>query len=771
MAKSRIKKSSIMFTDIVGYSKMVGKDENHALQLLDAHNQILTAAIDKFGGSVIKFIGDAVFAEFPQPQNAANCAIDIQINLIKRNKIHSKNDRIHIRIGLHMGDLVVKGDDLFGNTVNLGSRIEGVAPADGILISNPVYNAINREKSFFTKQLGFAKLKNIKDPCQLYKLYLNQLSFTGQSDEDLLRETLERGVKIVDMGTYSPIDVYSIGLMYFKNLGVAADEILCRGIAQDIVKDMGQINAFRMPSETEIDQYYGTDLPISEISRRMQAEYMLLGSIMKKGEEFTLNLEMKDMNSGSSCFEDTFIFKSTEINIAKGEILLKVLSHFNLELPEHVKKYFETQPTSNPEAMEHYVEARHIMRFIKSHDHLQEARDHLESAIKLDPAFLYAHANKGYNSYLQCEYDLAEEELDLAMDLAEQDNIEASNAYVYLYMGMLNNKLEKYNKSIHYSQLALDIYLKHDYRKEIAAVLHNMGAAIHNSGNSEEALDCFNRSIRIKEEFEDRRVLASGYNQIANVYFTIGDYSLAIDNARRALGYFQSMGNSYFGAFSMIVMADSFAQTGIFSESVKYLKLAQEILEEFNNLFLLGKVDVLFGIKYFNEGNYEKSVSYYEEGIDKMQLDESREWVLKYSIELSQVLIYCEKWEKALKIIQRCRTMHKKIADSNSEDRALLDAMGIYIQSCQNHGDPNQLAEMITGFQEQEINTCFSWYYLGKACINSDMISESEHCLKESDKLLKKQKIIISNPDHQKTYQENYILHQEIQNLSKSLIL
>ncbi len=137
-----------MFTDIVGYSKMVGNDENHALQLLDAHNQILTTAIDKFGGSVIKFIGDSVFAEFSKPEAAANCAIDIQKKLIDRNKIHSKNDRVHIRIGLHMGDLVVKGDDLFGNTVNLGSRIEGVAPSDGILISHPVYNAINRDAPF-----------------------------------------------------------------------------------------------------------------------------------------------------------------------------------------------------------------------------------------------------------------------------------------------------------------------------------------------------------------------------------------------------------------------------------------------------------------------------------------------------------------------------------------------------------------------------------------------------------------------------------------------
>ena len=180
MAESQIKVSSIMFTDIVGYSRMVARDESHALKLLDEHNTLISKSIEGHNGHIIKLIGDSVFAEFPKPRDAANCAIDIQINLIKRNKINSKNERIHIRIGLHMGDVVVKGDDLFGNTVNLGSRIEGAAPADGILISNPVFNAINRDTSFSIKELGFVKLKNMKEPCQLFKLYLNQLQMEQQ---------------------------------------------------------------------------------------------------------------------------------------------------------------------------------------------------------------------------------------------------------------------------------------------------------------------------------------------------------------------------------------------------------------------------------------------------------------------------------------------------------------------------------------------------------------------------------------------------------------
>ena len=417
MAESQIKKSTIMFTDVFGYSRMIGKDEKHALKLLDEHNKIITAAIDTHDGSVVKFIGDAIFAEFKKPVEASHCAVNIQQKFIQRNKIHSKDDRIHIRIGLHMGALVVKGDDLFGNTVNMGSRIESVAPVDGILISRPVYDSIKEDTTFFTKELGFVKLKNITDPTQLYKLYLDQLGYTAQSDANLHRETLERGVKVVDMGTYSPLDVYSIGMMYFKNLGDSEDEVLCRGITQDILKDMAQINSLRIPSATEIDQYQDTDLPLSEVARRMQAEYMLIGSILKKGETFTLNIEMKDMKSGTSSFEETFTFNSVEINTVKGEILLKILGLFDLKLPEHVQKYFDAQPTSNPEAMEHYMKARHLMDIPRSHDLLQKARDHFSSATKLDPAFLYAQANKGWISFLEGNYDAAEEEFFFALDL------------------------------------------------------------------------------------------------------------------------------------------------------------------------------------------------------------------------------------------------------------------------------------------------------------------------------------------------------------------
>ena len=764
ISDSQIKVSSIMFTDIVGYSKMVGNDENHALQLLDAHNQILTTAIDKFGGSVIKFIGDSVFAEFSKPEAAANCAIDIQKKLIDRNKIHSKNDRVHIRIGLHMGDLVVKGDDLFGNTVNLGSRIEGVAPSDGILISHPVYNAINRDASFFTKQLGFAKLKNIKDPCQLHKLYLDRLAFTGQSDEDLQKESLERGLQTVDMDTYNPQEVYSIGVMYFKNLGESEDEILCRGIVQEIVKDMSTINALRIPSATEIDQYLDTDLPISEVARRMQSENMLIGSILKEEETFTLNVEMQDMKIGTSYFEETYVFKGSEISTVKGKLLLNILSQFGLDLPDHVAKIFQEEPTSNPEAMEHYIRGRHLMDVPKSSNHLREAREHFNYATVLDPAFLYAHTYKGWVSFIEGNYDEAEEEFYSALDLAKQDNLDTNDAYVYAYMGTLYNKLGKYNKSIRYHEMSLNIFLKYNQRRRIAAVLHNMGDTLKNQGKVIEGMDCFKRSLTIKEEFEDYNQLASSYNQIASTYNSMGDYSLSIENARRSLGYFKSLDNRLFGAYTLMALSFSYAQLGLFSECAKHLESAREIFEEFNNLFFLGKIDALYGMKYFNEGKYDKAIALFEDGIEKIQLDEAREFVLIHSIELIHVLIYDKKYDKALKNIDKCRLLMRKIpdVDVDNEDRILIDAMIFYVNFIQNSGDIEKLEEFCNNLQNESHGHYLAWFYLSKAFSYAHMKQSAAECMKQAKKLLKDMENKISDPEHRKSFRNNLILHRKI---------
>ena len=146
--KSKIRHSTIMFTDIVGYSKMVEKGEEDALFILEEHNQILTSIIKNNSGKIIKHIGDSIFAEFKNNKNCVISAINIQDELKKRNEISRKSQKITIRIGIHTGTVYEREDDLFGNDVNLCSRIEGIAPHGGIAASVNVFDDLKTDNIF-----------------------------------------------------------------------------------------------------------------------------------------------------------------------------------------------------------------------------------------------------------------------------------------------------------------------------------------------------------------------------------------------------------------------------------------------------------------------------------------------------------------------------------------------------------------------------------------------------------------------------------------------
>jgi class 3 adenylate cyclase len=151
-----------MFTDIVGYSVMASKNQDHALKLLSTHDTIIEPIIAQNGGSVIKKIGDSIFAEFPNSKVSVHAAQEIQTKLKKRNSICNINDKIEIRIGLHTGEVIRKDDDLFGHDVNLCSRIESISPRGGIAASTDLVSSIDNE--FLYREMGYIKLKNIIPP-------------------------------------------------------------------------------------------------------------------------------------------------------------------------------------------------------------------------------------------------------------------------------------------------------------------------------------------------------------------------------------------------------------------------------------------------------------------------------------------------------------------------------------------------------------------------------------------------------------------------------
>ena len=159
-----------MFTDMVGYSRLMSEDEDKAIQLVETHNELLLAILGKHGGHVLKTMGDAFFAELPSALGAFNCAVEIQQRLKVHNEEAETGDKIVIRIGLHMGDVIVRGDDLFGEGVNIAARLEPMAEPGGICLSELFYQSIKKHTDVDAVYIGEVELKNILQKQVIYKI-------------------------------------------------------------------------------------------------------------------------------------------------------------------------------------------------------------------------------------------------------------------------------------------------------------------------------------------------------------------------------------------------------------------------------------------------------------------------------------------------------------------------------------------------------------------------------------------------------------------------
>ena len=290
------KLAAIMFTDIVGYSRLMSADEVKGLALLAEHDVIVLKEVAKHDGNVLKQMGDAVFAEFDSSANAVNCAVEIQIALKARNENKSGDERILIRIGLHLGDVSVQGDDLFGEGINVAARLEPLAQPGGICMSQAIYQSVKSHTDISAIRVGEIELKNIIEKYTIYKvpsLYEEYRELaTGEEEEDT--ELLDFEIKSVEImpppsrSYWKTVGLYLVAMPLFMILGALAGIFLSDepGIRRSEVKEMGSLilklqdrdhpvtSALRSKLDIEtvalIDQYAVTDSVTANLSRKVR---------------------------------------------------------------------------------------------------------------------------------------------------------------------------------------------------------------------------------------------------------------------------------------------------------------------------------------------------------------------------------------------------------------------------------------------------------------------------------------------------------------------
>jgi adenylate cyclase len=368
--------SAIMFTDIVGYTSLTQLDEGHALELLEAHNRQLRPLVLKFRGREIKTIGDAFLLEFDSALEACDCSVEIQKFFHGQNEALFDPWRIKLRIGIHLGDVVHRGGDIFGDTVNIASRIQPLADPEGICISGQVFHQIRNKFDLPLLELrDAAELKNVRVPVAIYKIVL----------------PWEKG--LIDSGSRQrsfKLDRNRIAVLPFGRLSPES-EFFADGITEELISSISKITQLSVISRTSVMQYREHAKQISDIGRELKVGSILEGSVRKAGNRVRTSVQLIDIAADRHVWSEIYDSSLEDIFSIQSQIAQQVASSLKLQLLDSDRDRIERIETNNAEARSLYLRGRfYSLRVtLKSYN---DAIKLFEQAIEKDPSYAQAYA-------------------------------------------------------------------------------------------------------------------------------------------------------------------------------------------------------------------------------------------------------------------------------------------------------------------------------------------------------------------------------------------
>tara|TARA_B100000315_G_C14576201_1_gene588027 strand:- start:769 stop:3078 length:2310 start_codon:yes stop_codon:yes gene_type:complete len=654
MAESQIKVSSIMFTDIVGYSKMVQVDQALTLEIVEQHNQIIRGNIEKSSGNIIKFTGDGFMAEFDSSTSAVTTAIAIQKDLSLRNETESDKHQITIRIGIHTGDVIREGGDLVGDGVNIASRIEGIAPYGGIAVSNMVWQSVKNENGIFAREVGKIILKNITEPEIIYKIYLNQLDYKSENRETLLNDFKARNVNFAEVEKKS--EVIRLGVLYIKNMGVEEDNYLCHGLTSGLISEFAKLNEIQTPLLSEMMKYKDFDGSSEEIIKDLKVDYLVEGSLLKSGESCQISLQLLDVSNSVSIWNENFNVSESNLQQVKGSTLAGILKTLHIKLPQEVKSLLTTEMTDDPQAYEFFLKGLYYFDLSSSRMDIEMARGFFKKAIEKDSAFILARIRYAMTYNKEGKYDIAadllEEALSIALDLNDQNGISA----IYNRFGILYMQWGKTKRSISHYEKALKIQVKLELKEEEAGTLTNMGVCYNNINLPEKAVSVLERAIEIKKELRDEKAIGRSYTNLSIAYLELGRYQKAFDTTKKAIAMFEEFEMHQSIGRVLITMGELAIYLQEFETAAEILKRGKEVTTKINDTLAMGKITQVTAILKNEQEKFEESIQLFEEAREQFELAEFKSAIQETSFQIAQSCTLagdCQKGEKAYSKVLR----------------------------------------------------------------------------------------------------------------------
>ena len=436
------KLAAIMFTDMVGYSALSQRDDKLALELLEEHRELLRKIFPQFNGTEIKTIGDAFLVEFQSALEAAECAISIQRTLAHRNADAPSERQIQVKIGIHIGDVVHRAGDVYGDGVNIASRIEQLAGAGGICVSMDVERQIRNAVETRFEKLAPTELKNISVPMELFRIVL---PWERQGSEVRGHRTEDRqnrvgsarstwvwsaaGVVVafllmIGIGWWwrssgsrkSAVDAAnnalaprqnasaarteaatipdkSIAVLPFENLSdEKANAYFAEGIQDEILTRLAKIGALKVISRSSTQKYKSSPDNLREVGQQLGVANLLEGSVQKAGNAVHINVQLIKATTDAHVWAETYDRELQNIFGVEGEVAGRIAEALNAKLSGAEERALTVKPTNNVAAYDAYLHGRSIEATRFGVQDEQEVAANYAKAVQLDPNFALAWA-------------------------------------------------------------------------------------------------------------------------------------------------------------------------------------------------------------------------------------------------------------------------------------------------------------------------------------------------------------------------------------------
>ena len=738
------KLAAIMFTDIVGYTSMMSKDESKAVGLLKKKESALKPLISTYNGNLVKNIGDGTLSYYNSAIDAVRCSIELQ-------KSFQDNRDFKIRVGIHLGDIMLENNDIFGDGVNIASRLESMAQEGSILISKEVNDQLINHSEFDTIPLGLQSLKGVGRLIDVYGL--KNKDITVPNPDDYTNNLIDHHNE--DDG------VPSVAIIPFENKGQDEDVFYSYGISAGLTKKCSQAGMIRVESLKEIQKIKNhSKLSARELGKILSVQYIVSGTLWKVGDVFQLSIEVYNAKESKIIWSDHFEEAWDNLSDIKTKLadgVLKTLAKKNNLSNRNIN--------ISSEAYKYHLKANYQYNIRQNSEDTEIVRSQYKKAIKLAPNFIDARVRLGVTYLETGDYAKAKEIYKKAIEKSELINDMRGKANSFGGLGNIHWHKGRYDKSLENLYISLDILKELNDQTGISRSLLQIGHNYYYKGEWDKAYKYYLRSIEIIDKMQDRHNMGKALLSLGNIYEAKKEIDKALDCYKEASGIFIEFNDKYAQGYAQMGIGNMYKKLKKYDEAIEFyqsalktrkdiedksgiamlkhniavifkeiydypsaldlfkkaLEITQEIGDQHSSSVILKNIGEIYRIK----GKYKKSINVHEKSLKiRMDLEQN-----EYIGESLNQLILTHYLDNDLVNVSDYLKKLKKIDIKDDDQCALRDLYNLIINDKPDDNDTiNEIVENVEGIENISYET---YYFLHQVSKNDKYLDIAKDKLNE----------------------------------------